>query len=700
MLFHAPIGIIQSTLDGRMIYANPALSSMLGYTSPEECLSSIKNLARDVYVDPEQRTTLVDLVTERGALINFESRLRKKDGSIITAKFNVRLARKSCGSASHLEGFVEDITAQKQAEEALKTNEERYRSVFENTGTGTIIIDKDTTISMANTGFCTLSGYTKEEIEGKMKWTNIISNPEDLAMMKQYHFRRRIDGTLVPTEYEFMMKDRAGVSKHIFLRVDIILGTDKSVASLMDISSLQEVKRSFRESQSKLMGVLEAFDGFIYTVTKDFRIVYVNSKLAKSIGDEFTGELCHERIYQVDTPCPWCPLQSVFNGETVKVEHRNPRDGRWYYGVSSPIYKIDEDVEMCQVVIIDVNERKVAELAMKEREQYLHRENLRLRASLEDRYRFGDIVDKSSAMQHVYKLILRAAVTSANVIIYGETGTGKELVAREIHNFSDRKSHPFIPINCGAIPANLMESELFGHRKGAFTGAAEHKPGVFDRADSGTLFLDELGEIPENMQVKLLRVLEGHGYLPVGGREIKKPDVRIIAATNRNLQKLVENGRLREDFFYRIHIVPIQLPPLRERREDIPLLIEHFLKKHEGEEGVPTLRGWEIEALLGHHWPGNIRELENTIQRYISLHHLDLLGQKHEAEIVAQSLSAADPTTANLPLRNAVEAFERELIIRMLEKYQWNRTRVAKLLEIERKTLYLKMQKLDITEST
>jgi len=696
MLYYAPVGIVQSTLEGRLIYANPAVAKMLGYDSPDECIANIENLARDMYVDPDRRFTLVDLILDREELLNFESQLRRKDGCIITAKLNVRLVRNSAGEPCHLEGFIEDITHEKEVEEALRRSEERYRSVFENTGTGSIIIEKDLTISMANAGFEKLSGYSKEEIEGKMKWDTIVATPSDLARMKQYHFWRRSVGTAAPNEYEFMLRDRNGQQKYIFLRVDVIAGTDKSVASMTDISSLVEAKRSYRQIQSKLLGVMEAFDGFIYIVSKDYTLSFMNLALERFVGDTDESEKCYQRIYRLDNPCDWCPLQRVLDGDTVKEEFQNPRNQRWYFGVSVPLYTDTEEAESCQVVSIDVHERKISVLAMKEREQYLQQENRRLRATMEDRYRFGDIVGKSPAMQHVYKLILRAAATSANVIIYGESGTGKELTARAIHNSSDRKKHSFVAINCGTIPSNLIESELFGYKKGAFTSAGEDKRGVFDLAHRGTLFLDELGEMSEEMQIKLLRVLEGHGYIPVGGVETVKPDVRIIAATNRNLKQLVEEGLLREDFFYRIHIIPIQLPPLRKRKGDIPLLIEYFLQKYRAEGTAISFRGWELEALLNHHWPGNIRELENTLQRYVSLHHLDLLMPGRQSEIVAETVVGSEYGSLEKPLRSAVEDFERELISRMLEKYRWNRTWVAQKLKIERKTLYLKMRRLDI----
>jgi transcriptional regulator with PAS, ATPase and Fis domain len=339
----------------------------------------------------------------------------------------------------------------------------------------------------------------------------------------------------------------------------------------------------------------------------------------------------------------------------------------------------------------------MSEEALREREMYLAKENLRLRENIRDRYKFGSIIGKSKVMQKVYELILRAAGTSANVIIYGESGTGKELVAKAIHEMSDRAAQPFIPVNCGAIPAGLMESEYFGYSKGAFTGADKDKPGLFERADGGTLFLDELGEIDEAMQVKLLRVLEGHGYTPLGGLQSGKSDVRIISATNRNLRALLDNGRMREDFFYRIHIIPISLPPVRERREDIPLLVEHFLKKYAAGK-VHFPHGRDLDRLIKHDWPGNVRELENTIQRYVNLNVLEFSGEEGDARKYSRLLPKGVSESATLPLREATKQFERALILEQLQVCRWNRTLVARRLGIQRKTLYLKMQQLQIQD--
>ncbi|MBR9982654.1 MAG: sigma-54-dependent Fis family transcriptional regulator, partial [Desulfatitalea sp.] len=423
---------------------------------------------------------------------------------------------------------------------------------------------------------------------------------------------------------------------------------------------------------------------------------YMNKTLQTLIGRECIGERCHRAIYQRVTPCPWCDRERVFQGATVRQEFQSPLDQRWYIALSSPLFGIDDTVTDKQTVVIDIHERKQAELALKEKEVYLKKENIRLRATIKERYRFGDIIGKSAPMQKVYEMILRAAAIDANVIIYGESGTGKELVARAIHTMSDRSGHRFVPVNCGAIPSNLLESEFFGYEKGAFTGAGQKKQGLLDYADNGTLFLDELGEIKEDMQVKLLRVLEGGGYTPIGGLAVKKPNLRIIAATNKSLAKLIEKGSMREDFFYRIHIIPIQLPPLRERREDIALLAEHFLAKHSQGKTPPTLRGHELEALINHDWPGNVRELENTLQRYISLHSLDLMGFTLRSDPPAIGDLATRLTGGRQPLREALHDFEKAYIASLLHRHQWNRTKVAEILGVERKTLYLKIKRLGI----
>lgn len=338
--------------------------------------------------------------------------------------------------------------------------------------------------------------------------------------------------------------------------------------------------------------------------------------------------------------------------------------------------------------IEDVTVARSREREIKEQAERLTRENTRLRASIKERYRFGDIIGKSAAMQAVYESISQAAATQVNVIIYGESGTGKGQVARAIHNLSRRSDHDFIPVNCGAIPEHLMESEFFGHRKGAFTGAHADTHGYLDIANGGSLFLDEVGELNPEMQVKLLRAIEGGGYFPVGDSRSRHSDFRIIAATNRNLRDLVKAGRIREDFFFRIHIIPITVPPLRERREDIPLLVDHFLKQFTGEQKLPALPGKVLEALFKYDWPGNIRELQNVMHRYLAIKRLDFLDAPADAP-ANDSLPQVDQGQS---LNQIMTQFEHGVISKCLEQNRWHRGKTAAALKIDRKTLFIKMK--------
>ncbi len=358
-----------------------------------------------------------------------------------------------------------------------------------------------------------------------------------------------------------------------------------------------------------------------------------------------------------------------------------------------PVYDDAGNLKIIEGFFADITERRRETDALRDREEFLRKENIRLKSNIKDRYKFGNIIGKSQAMQMVYELVLKAAASDANVIIYGESGTGKELVAKAVHDLSDRKSKRFAPVNCGALPENLVESEFFGYKKGAFTGAGGDKEGYMDLADGGTLFLDELGEIDLNIQVKLLRVLEGGGFTPVGGRDVRKPDVRVIAATNRELQELVRKGMMREDFFYRIHIIPLHLPPLRERKEDIPLLIEHFTQSYGDNKEIPVLTGEMLEALLRYEWPGNVRELHNVLHRFFTLNKLDLIdsppGEMPQFKDIAATVLKAE----NNIYQAAISDFEKTLLTRVLEQHQWHRERAAASLGIPLRTFFRKLKK-------
>ena len=325
-------------------------------------------------------------------------------------------------------------------------------------------------------------------------------------------------------------------------------------------------------------------------------------------------------------------------------------------------------------------------------------ENLRLKKSLRERYNFKNIIGKSAAMQQVFDLI--AQVASRRSTIQGDSGTGKELVAKAIHASSGRADAPFVAINCGNIPSDLLESEIFGHAKGAYTGATSSKKGLFEVADGGTLFLDEVATISLETQAKLLRVIQEREFRRLGGLENIKVDVRIIAATNRDLQAAVEQGTFRDDLYYRLNVIVIKLPPLQERSEDVPLLADHFIKRYceENEKEVCVLEPSALKVLMDYHWPGNVRELENVIERAVVL----APGNVITADLFPKNLSHFLPDSQvripvdGLPLKERVTNYERSLILAALDHTDWNQKRAAELLSVNATTLSEKLKRLRI----
>jgi DNA-binding NtrC family response regulator len=330
---------------------------------------------------------------------------------------------------------------------------------------------------------------------------------------------------------------------------------------------------------------------------------------------------------------------------------------------------------------------------------HLREENRSLREALGRKYEYPAIVARSAKMQEVLARVERVAQTSSTVLIGGESGVGKDLIARLIHQRSRRSSGPFIKINSTAIPENLLESELFGYEKGAFTGASSSKPGKFELADGGTLFLDEIGDVPPPIQVKLLRVLEEREFERLGGTKTLKVDVRLVAATNRDLRAALEEGTFREDLFYRLNVVPIDIPPLREHKEDIPDLAEHFLKKYAQEFGKPALgiTPAALKTLMAFHWPGNIREMENILERATAL----ATGTTLEAaDIQLDSAAAKDPAASDgfLPPGKSLEQWEDEMIREAMRRAGGNKSQAARLLGLSRNALRYRLTRLGVPD--
>ncbi|GAB6094641.1 sigma 54-interacting transcriptional regulator OrpR [Desulfatiferula olefinivorans] len=429
--------------------------------------------------------------------------------------------------------------------------------------------------------------------------------------------------------------------------------------------------------------ILESISDGVFTVDHEWRIMSFNRAAEEITGiprNEAIGRYCWE-VFRSNMCERDCALRKTM------------KEGRAF--VSSSTYIINRDRKRIPITVSTslLRDQKGKVLGGVEtfRDHSLVEE---LRKELTSRFQLGDMVSGSEALKKIFAILPQVSESSSTVLIQGETGTGKELLARAIHDLSPRKDKPFFAINCGALPDTLLESELFGYKKGAFTHAEKDKPGHFALAEGGTIFLDEIGDTSPAFQVKLLRVLEEKAYLPLGGLKKEKTDTRIIAATNRDLAAMVEAGDFRRDLYYRINVVRLFLPPLRERMEDIPLLVERFIAKMNRIRGsyVSGLSHPALARLMAHDYPGNIRELENIIE------HAFILCSEGEIELRHLPAAFADSPMPDAPKVSSdpVRAAETDLLIRTLTEHGNNRQAAARALGINKSTLYRKMKRLGI----
>lgn len=470
-----------------------------------------------------------------------------------------------------------------------------------------------------------------------------------------------------------------------------------------ELSKYKRHNATLQESERRLRSLLNNMPGFVFRCKNDrnYTMEYVSDGCLEITGYKPFDFIGNKKI---------CWPDLYINGE-YKLESRmivkkelaekgsyqyvyqiKKASGeiKWIYDQGVGIYSKNGKLIAIEGLITDLTDQKQAELR-------LHRENIILRSSVKERYRFGNIIGKSLPMQKIYDLILKSAAVDANVVILGETGTGKELVARAIHDASDRAKNNFVAVNCMAMPEGLIESEFFGHRKGAFTGAYDSKHGFLHEANQGTLFLDEVGGIGLEMQSKLLRAIDNGIYTPIGEKIPQQSDFRIISASNKNLAELVKNGLMREDFFYRISVIPINLPPLRERKEDIPLIVEYLLRRNKMQKGSKYISGSQMDILQSYHWPGNVRELKNVIQRIYAEGNIDFLKKANQnLANEAVDLSAEEVSSDFININETLENIEKDIILKTLEKVKWNKTKTAKALGITRKALYRRMKRLGL----
>jgi len=575
-------------------------------------------------------------------------------------------------------------------------SESLYRRVFDMAMDGICIIDENGVYIDTNEAYCHMLGFSYDEIVGTHAEEFII--PEERYKLKEEYIPTilktgrvrldsvimRKDGTPVPIEVSGVRFSHAGKPSFLSIIHDLRERKEKEA----ELAASEERYRILTENVTD--GVVVVQDGELKFVNNEFVSMFEAGSPEGVVGkrlDVLSFRDLQEYFKREN--------EALIKGdlsESIFVSHCRAKNGREFW-VEARDKKITwEGKPAILATLRDVTESRLRQIAIEEEKEDLFRENITLRSTMKDRFRLGDIVGKSPAMQKIYDLIIKASASDVGVAVYGESGTGKELIARNIHQMSARRDKAFVPVNCGAIPETLFESEFFGHRKGSFTGAHRDKEGFFDLAHGGTLFLDEVGELTTGNQVKLLRALDGGGYRPVGGDRVKKADVRIIVATNRNLSEMIKKGLMREDFFYRIHIIPISVPPLREHKDDIPLLVEYFLEKLGADRKIETLPVKILEAMSNYEWPGNIRELENVLQRYNTLGRVDFLdvGETQPAELtdLFPNFNKKDAG-----LRQVMDVLEKQYLIKVLDQNRWHRGKTAAVLHLPQKTLYRKLKK-------
>ena len=430
--------------------------------------------------------------------------------------------------------------------------------------------------------------------------------------------------------------------------------------------------------------ILESISDGVFTIDMNWRVTFFNPAAEGITGisrEEALGRLCSE-VFKSSMCEAECALQRTLkSGKPV---------------INKSGYIIDSEGDRVPISISTAVLRNSNGEIIGGAETFRDLSEIEaLRKELEGRVQIGDLVSHSQAMRPIFDMVPSLATSSTTILIHGETGTGKELLAKAIHGMSPRSQKPFVAVNCGALPDTLLESELFGYKKGAFTGATQDKPGRFALAGDGTLFLDEIGEISPALQVRLLRVLQEHTFEPLGATRSEKSRARILVATNRDLAAMVKNGEFRQDLYYRINIISLELPPLRRRKEDIPLLVEHFVGRFNRIQGK-NLTGFTPGAyslLMGHDWPGNIRELENVVERAFVLCTTKLIGPEHlPAELTGHKSRPAEAGDIDSAIRFA----EEQSILGALKRNNFNRAAAARELGIHKTTLYRKIKILDV----
>lgn len=592
--------------------------------------------------------------------------------------------------------FNKKIADLEQKVTVLETQNRFYELLIKNLPGVFYLFDNDLVFLKWNSNLEKVTGFNSEELkkitvsdlftgENLNKIKNVIDETFDIGSSGGESMINTWDNRQIP---------------YFFTGASTTIDNNKFIIGMgIDISNLKQAESGLRENESLYRILAERLsEGLV--IFQESEIVFANKAVASILGYEDPSQLISKNVMEMVAEGFDVYFRDIYQTIQHDISLERSFQARWLTLENNEIWVEGKAVciqwkglNAVLLTIRDVTELKLNEINLREEAMSLRRENVTLRSSIKDRYRLGEVIGKSKSIKKVYEQIFNAAASNANVVIYGESGTGKELVAREVHKQSRRANKPFVAVNSSAIPVNLLESEFFGYQKGAFTGANSDKPGYLDLADGGTLFLDEIGDLDIMLQAKLLRAIEAGGYNPVGGTVLKHSDFRIISATHKNLLHQIKNGEMREDFFYRIHIIPIVLPPLRDRKDDIPLLVDHYLRFYSRETKFRELPGEVMKILMEYDYPGNIRELQNVIQRYLATKSIDFLYEDDLSSAAGLTETSKKViNTGERDLQDNLGSLEKEIISKMMVKYGGNKSRSAEALGITRKTLARKLK--------
>lgn len=584
----------------------------------------------------------------------------------------------------------------------LKNSEHLSHFTIERASDAIFWVDSNAQFHFVNEAACRSLGYTRDEFMQMTvhdidtdfpieKWSEQWIRVKKLKSFTHLSHHRTKEGHVFPVEIS---------ANYINFE-----GMEYSCAFVRDISKRLDAEREVRDSEKRFRDIFSAVnDGIIIVDPDDGSIVDVNDQVLKMLGykkDELIGmsvsNIHPDEIDQINSI-----VGEVLKGRPVLTDEFSClRKDSIHMPADMSFSKVElNQISYVLVMVRDITDRKKAEqkienalAEIKDLKDQLEAENIYLQEEIKIQHNFEEIISKSNELKKVLLKVEQVASTDATVLILGETGTGKELIARAVHNISDRRDRPLVKVNCASLPANLVESELFGHEKGAFTGALARKIGRFELANGGTIFLDEIGDLSLDLQSKLLRVLQEGEFERLGNPRVIKINVRIIAATNRDLEQAMENGEFRGDLYYRLNVFPILTPPLRDRKEDIPLLVKHFMHKYSGRIGkkVDKVSQKVIDTFMQYNWPGNVRELENIIERAVIISRGDTLE-------LGDWIPAKNKLYSH-PKSETLAEIEKDHINNVLELTGWRvsgEKGAAKILGLKPTTLEARMKKLGI----